>query len=77
MRKKVEFVAIAYGRVEQATRNSEEDPRIDCEGETETETDVKKLRWVWPLGKGCTLAATCGLRCIGNLGPRKRKEAAP
>jgi hypothetical protein len=74
---KADIVVIAYCRVEQTTRNSEEDPCIDGEREAEAKTDVKQLRWVWALRKSCTLTTSRCLGCVGNLSPCKGKEAAP
>jgi hypothetical protein len=65
---------VAYCRVEQSARDSEEDPGIDGEREAEGEAYVEKLLRDRALRKVCALATGAGLRSVGNLGPCKGQE---
>ncbi len=64
-----------YGRVEKSTRDSEEDPCVDCKGKSKAKTDVEQLGWVWTLRKGSARAAGGSLRRVGDLGSCKCEEA--
>ena len=61
-------------RIEEPARHSEEEPRINGEGEAEAEADVEELGGVRALRKCSAHAATRRLRRVGDLGTRECKE---